>query len=673
MKKFPYRQIHLDFHTSEKIPGIASAFNPADFAATLKEAAVDSITCFARCHHGWLYHDSKVFPELVHPGLEQPNLLERQIEACHREGIRVPVYTTVQWDGRISSRHPEFCVITPEGTIDGYKPHEPGFYAFLCVNTPYRDFLKAHLDEVLTTMDVDGIFMDIVMLRDCSCRCCQEGMRKEHLDVHKKSDRMAYARRMLAEFKADMAAFIRSRNRNCSIFFNGSHIGPGIKKALPSYTHLEVESLPSGGWGYAHFPLISRYTRGLGMDFCGMTGKFHTHWGDFHSFKNQAALEYECFNMLALGGGCSIGDQLLPSGRLEKAAYDLIGKVYSSVKEKEPWCRQARPLADIGLFNLEEWEDKELPDPMMGALRALEEMGAQFDLIDSASNFEDYKLLILPDRIPVDKPLAKKLKAYLKGGGKILATFESGLTPDKSTFSMEEFGISKVPGSISDLSGEASEGKYYFLNDYCDFIRLEAPLKGDLPGTELNMYIRGLTIKAEKDTNILAQRLLPCFHRTAKAFCSHQHAPSSGQIDGPAATLAGRILYFSHPLFTIYRKKGPRWIREILKEGISLLIQPRLTHKGPTTLKTMVNIQEEYKRWVLHFLHYIPEKRCEQIEIIEDVIPLYHVELSLLCEQEPKGIRTVPEGDEIAFSRKDNRVEFTLPSLRGHQMVEVQF
>ncbi len=64
----------------------------------LAEAAVDSITCFARCHHGWLYYPSRRHPGLVHPGLKDSSLLPRQIEACHKHGIKAPIYTTVQWD-----------------------------------------------------------------------------------------------------------------------------------------------------------------------------------------------------------------------------------------------------------------------------------------------------------------------------------------------------------------------------------------------------------------------------------------------------------------------------------------------------------------------------------------------------------------------------------------------
>ncbi len=36
-------------------------------------------------------------------------------------------------------------------------------------------------------------------------------------------------------------------------------------------------------------------------------------------------------------------------------------------------------------------------------------------------------------------------------------------------------------------------------------------------------------------------------------------------------------------------------------------------------------------------------------------------------------MKLVPEGDALAFEQKDGRVAFTVPALRGHQMVEVDF
>jgi hypothetical protein len=58
--KLPYRQVHLDFHTSELITDVGKDFKAEEFAATLKAAHVNSINLFAKCHHGWAYYDTKV-------------------------------------------------------------------------------------------------------------------------------------------------------------------------------------------------------------------------------------------------------------------------------------------------------------------------------------------------------------------------------------------------------------------------------------------------------------------------------------------------------------------------------------------------------------------------------------------------------------------------------------
>ena len=69
-KPLRYRQIHLDFHTSEHIPDIGRDFDAADFVSTLKNAHVDSVTVFAKCHHGWAYYPTKV--GAPHPNLSRP-------------------------------------------------------------------------------------------------------------------------------------------------------------------------------------------------------------------------------------------------------------------------------------------------------------------------------------------------------------------------------------------------------------------------------------------------------------------------------------------------------------------------------------------------------------------------------------------------------------------------
>lgn len=99
MPSLPYRQVHLDFHTSGEIPEVGAAFDPAEFRRGLENAAIDSITCFSVCHHGYSYHPTRV--GVMHPGLKF-DLLRAQMDAAHEAGAAVPVYLSA---GATTSPH----------------------------------------------------------------------------------------------------------------------------------------------------------------------------------------------------------------------------------------------------------------------------------------------------------------------------------------------------------------------------------------------------------------------------------------------------------------------------------------------------------------------------------------------------------------------------------------
>jgi hypothetical protein len=667
MQDFRYRQIHLDFHTSEYITDIGSDFESEAFAGVLAEAAVDSITCFARCHHGWLYYPSRRHPGLVHPGLKDSSLLPRQIEACHKHGIKAPIYTTVQWDARIMREHPDWLAVDEHGDfINTQNIPDPHFYHTICLNSPYREFFREHLEDIIDSIgkeNIDGLFMDILFQVDCSCQHCRSKMRQLGIDENSRGERLRYSAIMLDEFKAEITEFIRERLPQAGIFYNSSHVGPGTRDSfLKHYSHLELESLPSGGWGYDHFPATSRYARTLGMNMIGMTGKFHTYWGDFHSLKNRAALEFECFQMLALGAGCSIGDQLHPGGKLSPAAYDLIGHVYSSVRAKEPWCREASSAADIAVLTPEEFYPADshnlgISPALIGAVRMLQELACQFDIVDSKTDLSQYKLLILPDVIYHNPELEHVLRSYLAAGGSIIGSYDSCLPREQSD---NIYGI-KLLG----------ESRYYR-----EFVMPNDQIGQALPREEFVMYLRGYDVQPIADgCRVLMDKIEPWFDRSGKTFCSHQHAPSSGRIGHPAVTRNGNAVYFSHPIFSLYRKNAPAWCKHMVSDAIAQLMDYKQTaHDGPSTVIMSLNHQSDHNRDVLHILHYITEKRSEDIYTIEDVIPLHNLNVKVHTGQrQVRQISLVPEEQSIDFKQDGSQVSFTLDRIDGHRMVSIQY
>ncbi len=655
-----YRQIHLDFHTPAQVEGIAADFDADRFADTLRAAHVDSVTVFGRCHHGMLYYQSERFPERIHPHLQRPNLLGEQIEACHARGIRAPIYLTVQWDQYTADEHRDWLCVDEEGRLYDTRPLEPGFYRHLDVYHPgYRRFLFEHVDEMLAMMPTDGIFFDIVSPRPSVAKHWVDGMDEAGMDVTDKGQRMLFAQRVLDEWKREMTLFVRARNKDCTIFYNGGHIGPQHRSTIAAYSHYEIESLPSGGWGYTHFPMVARYARTLGeggkpRETLGMTGKFHTSWGDFHSYKSEAALQFECFRMLATGAGCSVGDQLPPRGVLDKSTYDLIGSVYGSVEAKEPWCRDSVAVNEAAVLIPAVWTDagwNKHPEAAAGAVNVLEELRVQFDLVDDEGDLSRYPLLILPDDVLVTPQLEERLRTYLDSGGSILATH---------TAAHPMFGVEPI--------GEAE-----FNPDFLKPTQAFAPEMNGVPHT---MYLRAMAVQPAEGTEVLATVERPYFNRTWRHYFSHKHAPSTGEDSGYPGIVrggaGGRCIYFAHPIFRQHRSNAPHWVRTLLKAAIDVLLPRRIVQcDGPTTLQASLNHQPEQSRHVLHLLHYIPTRRGREFDTIDDIIPLHDVAVDLAVDRPVKSVRLVPGGEALKFDAKEGGVRFTVPRVEGHAMVEV--
>lgn len=411
-----------------------------------------------------------------------------------------------------------------------------------------------------------------------------------------------------------------------------------------------------------HFPISMRYARNVLPECLGMTGKFHSTWGDFHSFKNKAALEFECFHMLALNAKCSIGDQLHPSGRICPTTYSLIGSVYDQVEAKEPWCVDTRQRCEIGVISPEAFtkstNHRRLSDSIIGSTRILQEGCHQFDILDAVEDtqFKDYKLLVLPDSIPVDAEMSQKLQLYLKQGGLIIASYQSGWDAESEQCTFESMGI--------DMKGQAFYGPDFVLPSDC--------ISAGLSETEYVMYLRGMEVKPHDGTEVLAATVIPYFNRTYQHFCSHNHTPSSGKAGYPAILRHDNIIYFAHPIFSQYSTNAPKWCKQLVCNAIHLLLpDPLVKVEGPSTLLVTLNEQPRQERQVLHILHYIPERRGKEFDTIEDIIPVYNIRISVREDHPISAVCMVPQNDTLDFRRLSGRIEFTVPKVCGHQMVSL--
>ncbi len=643
------RQVHLDFHTNGTLP-VGKKFSKEQFQNALKIGHVDSITVFSKCHHGWSYHPTQA--NEMHPELDF-DLLGAQLEACKEIDVRAPVYISAGYDEKDFVKHPEWHHIRSSDKADVAEYESETHFHLLCFNTGYLEALCAQIEEVMVKYDPCGIFLDIISPRVCYCEKCLADMKAAGLDVESEKDRVAFGDIVFKKYLQRTNEAVRRHSATATIYHNEGHVPKGDYTYIDANTHLELESLPTGGWGYDHFPLSAAYVRTLkDVEFLGMTGKFHHSWGEFGGFKHPNALIYETALSIANGAGCSIGDQMHPLGEMNMATYGLIGKAYAQVEEKEPWVNGAVNIADIAVLSAESLTGQRNHKADFGANRMLLEGKYLYNFVDSTMDLAGYKLLIVPDVAVLCDTVLEKIKAFAARGGKVIASGEALVKDGRFVL---DFGAEYI--------GKNEYEPTYFVPHF-------DTVNGN---TEYVMRCNSYLFTAT-DGEVLADVQNPYFNRTAEHFCSHAHAPNNPEVSAPAVIVKGNLAYIGWNIFTAYAQHGHLCFKELFTFVIEKLLGTEksvavaLPDRGVVTLTG----QADKNRKILHLLFAHTTVRGERTEVIEDVVPLYNVPCKVKCANKPSAVTLVPEGKSIDFDYADGYVSFSVPEVYIHQMAEIK-
>ncbi|MBQ4157317.1 MAG: beta-galactosidase, partial [Clostridia bacterium] len=421
MRKMPSRQVHLDFHTSPMIPGVGEKFDKAQFQKALAEGNLNSITVFAKCHHGYCYYPTNVGTQ--HPTMDKSqDLTGLMVEAAHEIGVAAPIYITAGWSALDAEAHPEWLMCDKNGAprmtnVDpNAKPDDPRpncSWKNLCLSGDYAEHIYETTREICGRYKVvDGLFYDIVFLDEvCYCPNCIKAMKEKGFNPDCENDAKEYYRQNHLHFMRECARILHEKHPEATIFFNG-----GAEIYRPEYhplqSHIEMEDLPTTWGGYDKMPARASFmTRYDGKDYLGMTGKFHTSWGEFGGYKNPDALKFEALMMAMYGAKCSIGDQMPPSGVMDIETYKVIGCAYRALEAIEPWAYPAKSTADLGVYLCGNEESDQ------GLHSMLLESHIDFEIAMPGDDLSRFKALILPDCVKISEEEAGRIEEFIKNGG----------------------------------------------------------------------------------------------------------------------------------------------------------------------------------------------------------------------------------------------------------------
>ena len=664
MTALPARQIHLDFHTSEAIPAIGARFDKDQWQEALRVGRVNWINIFAKCHHGWSYYPTTAGD--MHPHLDF-DLLGAQLEACHEMGVRAPIYYTVGWNVHDAETHPEWCVHRKDGTIDAInwdydaapEDRRPGTsWQYMCPSGGYLELMLEQTTELCKLYDVDGLWYDITNGPICYCETCRAGMAKENIDIDNLDAVIGYNTRKWQHYMAECNRTVHSYFPDATVYHNGTTVlyaDPVIRDVTSRMfdwnTQQELEDLPSTWGGYDKLPLRAKFFYNTGKPMLAMSGKFHTSWGEFGGFKHPDALRYEAASMVAWGAACNFGDQLHPSGEMDMATYRNIGQAFEYVEQIEDYGVGAAPVADLGIWRSGSEADDE------GVALMLLESQTDFNVVDPDRDLDPYSAIILTGAACLSLDEADKINAYVDGGGSLLVLGKSALDEDEQAF-LIDVGANFV-------------GPANYDTDY--LVAGDALIEGLVASPFFN-YEAAVRVEPDADAEVLATIHEPYFDRTYTTWCSHLNTPNRLEAAAhPGGLRSGNVVYLPHRLGAIYHGHGARLHRDFFTNALALIYDdPNIDVTLPSAGRVTLLHQPEKKRYVAHLL-YGPALKRGRVMVIEDLVPLYDIDVTVRLPEEICGAYLAPQGDPIEIARSEDKVSVTVPKVQCHQAVVFEY
>lgn len=436
------RAMHFDCHTCPGIENPFSRFDAKVFAARLSRMRVEHITFTARCNMGFSYYNTAVGKK--YPGLGARDLLQETITACHKRGITVAAYLNVALDHEIAADRPEWLRIFSNGKTQR-EDKKDNFFREMCYNSEYRAYFLSELRELLG-YDIDGVFLDCATWRKCYCPHCMRDMRAKGVNTDDPDAVYEYAHRLQEDFCREIRETVDACGKPLKVFFNGS---PWQRKYV---THVEIECLVTGIWGYDTFDPMAAYVRSIAQDRVFMSGRFQSMWGDHGGIKSLPSMQNDLYDAMMNGFGISFGDHLHPVDGMEEEVACRVGAVMAEHAQYDKFVSGAEPVCEVGV--LMRGNPRNATPYQLGISRMLGELKIGYNTYctsDDSDPFAAKCLLIVCEDLQPDAVLCEKMRAFAARGGKFLFVGEG----------VDTGAAVGLLSDITDLAADDSDNAYF--------------------------------------------------------------------------------------------------------------------------------------------------------------------------------------------------------------------
>jgi hypothetical protein len=674
-----YRRAVIDMHIPDWDDKFLSEFDAGQYVAMLVKSRAQSVVAHGHSHVGLFNYPTKVGQQ--HRGLKGRNILGEVIEGCHAHDIAVVIYTSLIFDRWAADQHPEWRIVTHDGKLQG----QGGRHGVLCPNSPYREYVRAFVEEICGLFDFEGLRFDMTFWPSlCFCKHCQQRFSEEvggeiprTIDWQDKNW-VAFARRReqwLAEFAAVATGTVRKLKPQATVEHQSSTYPLNWQFGVAAPLVVQNDFLQGDFYGDS---LQGSFVRKLLEDLTphrpfGYETSFSVELRDHTGMKSEALLEAKASAAIADAAAFIFIDAIDPIGTVNPLVHERMGRIFDRLMPCYPQLG-GRRVQDVGIYySLESkfnftGSGRNVSQPDTSDAHTASSMQASRRLIgahlpfgvltkSSLARLSELKLLVLSGVNLMDDEEVEAIRQWVRAGGTLLASGGTSLV-NKQGQLQKDFMLADVFG-VSIVKADWHDREHYIAPTAAG-----AKLFGNF-SAKYPPFVSGLgmQVQAHAGAEVLATTTLPWPAPDATKFSSIHSNPPWQATDRPEivqnAFGKGRAVYCSSLIESV------DGLSDVYVKLVRALAGNfRFEADAPAVVEMTVFHQPDRHRYLLSLVNFQKD------------LPNIPVE-GIVVRMRPAGetVRRVvllPEGKAIEHQTSDGVVSFRAPRLETLALIALE-
>ena len=552
--------------------------------------------------------------------------------AARARGVKLFAYYSAGVDDHQAALHPSWSVVDKHG----HQCRDIG-YTWVCMNSPYRDFMIHQLAEVLESYPIDGLWLDIFSFgalgRECFCSWCQDRFAVDTGgDLLESAGQASDTReRWRAERLSEtLRAVLDLRDQfqpGVLVTFNGAGGGPSKhpylhEAALPLLA--KVDYLSDEGHDPRYESGISKILRSFGKPFEVLTsGAIGNEWVGWVT-KPPPLLCLEAAVVGSHGGHFGVGVSVPPDGGVPTGEMDLVREVATFRELRANVFEPQSPIADVSILvrpyarrppemrpdgagsaDKVARSHASIPDlqeklPVGGVWDVLKEAHIAFDMVQQVPDATAGQALYLQGDTGLSAADCDLIRSFVADGGTLVAESHASLFTESGA-RRDNFALADVLGVGFGGYEDGCDGRYVVVSD--------EKLRRNLP--DYPLFITGSAVSVNLcGAGVLAELIPPIGgDSTRDRHTASRVNPAAVRSSGPAITRhtfgRGTAIYAAGDIGGHLRRQRhiDPWAKVLLENIIrSGIDAPLFTTDAPSNCEVVVNTDE--RNVLFHILDY---------------------------------------------------------------------